>query len=211
MANKKRKKSIVYPVFFMILISVIFTLALSLINEFTIDTIQAQADFKNQKTLLYVFDIDFNSDASREEINELYGKIISEKTVSKADFNVYVATENDEILGYAFPIEGKGLWGTIKGYIAFDQNYKEIIGVDFISHSETPGLGGRIDEIWFKDQFRGIQMSESETENLEIIIYSPAAGANAEPITGATLTSDSVRRMFNTSITYILEEIRGEF
>jgi Na+-transporting NADH:ubiquinone oxidoreductase subunit C len=195
----------------MILVSVVFTLALSLINELTIDTIKAQADFKNQKTLLYVFDIDFDSKGSREEIDKLYNQIISQKPVNNEDFNVYVATEDNEIIGYAFPIEGKGLWGTIKGYIAFDQHYNEIIGVDFISHSETPGLGGRIDELWFKDQFRGIKMSESESQKLEVIIYSPAPGSNAEPITGATLTSDSVRKMFNASISYILEEVRGEF
>lgn len=211
MANKKKKKSIVYPVFFMILVSVVFTLALSLLNEFTIDTIKAQEDFKNQKTLLYVFDIDYAADGSREEIDELYNQIISEKPVKGKDFNVYVAVKDNETLGFAFPIEGKGLWGTIKGYLAFDENYTEIIGVDFVSHSETPGLGGRINEVWFKDQFRGIKMSETESENLEVIIYSPSSGANAEPITGATLTSDSVSRMFNSSITYILDEIRGEF
>ena len=211
MANKKRKKSIIYPVFFMILVSVVFTLALSLINEFTIDTIKAQADFKNQKTLLYVFDVDFDSGAPREEIDVLFNQIISEKPVMDKDFNVYVATKDNITLGYAFPIEGKGLWGTIKGYIAFDENYTEIIGVDFVSHSETPGLGGRINEVWFKDQFRGIKMSDSESENLEVIIYSPSEGGNAVPITGATLTSDSVRRMFNASISYILEEVRGEF
>jgi len=209
--KKKNKKSIIYPVFFMILVSVVFTLALSLINEFTIDTIKAQEDFKNQKTLLYVFDIDYAADGSREEIDELYNQIILERPVKGKDFSVYEAVKDNKTLGFAFPIEGKGLWGTIKGYLAFDENYTEIIGVDFVSHSETPGLGGRINELWFKDQFRGIKMSETESKNLEVIIYSPSSGANAEPITGATLTSDSVSRMFNSSITYILDEIRGEF
>lgn len=211
MANKNKKKSIIYPVFFMILVSVVFTLALSLINELTIDTIKAQADFKNQKTLLYVFDIDYDVNGSREEIGQIYNQIISKKAVKGKDFSVYVATKDNVTLGYAFPIEGKGLWGTIKGYLAFDENYTEIIGVDFVSHSETPGLGGRINEIWFKDQFRGIKMNEDETRNIEVIIYSPSEGGNAIPITGATLTSDSVRKMFNTSITYILDELRGEF
>lgn len=211
MANKKKKKSIIYPVFFMILVSVVFTLALSLINEFTIDKIKDQAEFKNQKTLLYVFDIDYDTDASREEIGNIYNESISTKAVNGKDFDVYIATKDDETVGYAFPIEGKGLWGTIKGYLAFDENYNEIIGVDFVSHSETPGLGGRINELWFKDQFRGIKMSENESENLELIIYSPSEGGNADPITGATLTSDSVRKMFNSSIIYILDEIRGEF
>lgn len=211
MANKKKKKSIVYPVFFMILVSVVFTLALSLINELTIDTIKAQADFKNQKTLLYVFDIDYDANGSREEIGQLYSQIISEREVKGKDFNVYVAKKDNVTLGYAFPIEGKGLWGTIKGYLAFDEDYTQIIGVDFVSHSETPGLGGRINEIWFKDQFRGIQMSDKESEMLEVIIYNPASGGNADPITGATLTSDSVRKMFNASIIYIMDEIRGEF
>lgn len=209
--KKKNSKSIIYPVFFMVLVSVVFTLALALINELTIDTIKAQEDFKNQKTLLYVFDISYDSNASRQDIKKLYDSMISERKVKDKDFNVYVAIKDDTVLGYAFPIEGTGLWGTIKGYIAFDENYNEIIGVDFISHSETPGLGGRINELWFKDQFRGIALSPSESEKLDVIIYNPSSGGNADPITGATLTSDSVRKMFNSSIDYILNEVRGDF
>ena len=55
---------------------------------------------------------------------------------------------------YAIIFSGNGLWGTITGILAVNENVSRIIGVDIISHNETPGLGGRIDETYFKEQFR---------------------------------------------------------
>lgn len=210
MAKKRNKKSIAYPVFFMVLVSVIFTLALAFINEITIDTIKGQDEFKNEKTLLYVFGISYDTSMTRDEIKKIYNDKISIIPLSNSDAVVYKATYGDNIIGYAFPIEGKGLWGTIKGYIALNQDFSSIVGLDFISHSETPGLGGRIGELWFKDQFRGIQISEDDAISLSTIIYRPSDGGNADPITGATLTSDSVRKMLNQSIKDIVETLKGE-
>lgn len=210
MAKKRNKKSIAYPVFFMILVSVIFTLALAFINEITIDTIKGQDEFKNEKTLLYVFGISYDSTMSRSEVEQIYSARISEIPLKNSDITVYKATDGDSTVGYAFPIEGKGLWGTIKGYIALDKDFGSIVGLDFISHSETPGLGGRISELWFKDQFRGIPITDEAAASLSTIIYRPSDGGNAEPITGATLTSDSVRKMLNQSIKDIVETLKGE-
>lgn len=210
MAKKRSKKSIAYPVFFMILVSVIFTLALAFINEITIDTIKGQDEFKNQKTLLYVFGISYDSSMTRVEIEQIYDTHISEIPLKDSDIKVYKATDGDSIIGYAFPMEGKGLWGTIKGYIALNKDFESIVGLDFISHSETPGLGGRISELWFKDQFRGIPITDDVANSLSTIIYRPSDGGNADPITGATLTSDSVRKMLNESIKDIIENLKGE-
>ncbi len=33
-----------------------------------------------------------------------------------------------------------------------------ILGLAFLRHSETPGLGGRITEDWFLEQFRGLPL-----------------------------------------------------
>ena len=122
-----------------------------------------------------------------------------------------MAKKDGEVLGYAFEVRGNGLWGQIRSYVAFDKSFEELKGVDFISHSETPGLGGRIDERWFVDQFQGIEVSESEDG--EYLVFKPAVGGNIDSITGATQTSKSVRTMFNENIEEILqvkEEVTNE-
>ena len=82
-------------------------------------------------------------------------------------------------------------------------DYSKLIGIEFTSHSETPGLGGRIDEEWFKEQFRGIDLEDSQDD---YIIYTPAAGGNVDAITGATLTSQSVREFVNEDIQKFITE-----
>jgi len=69
--------------------------------------------------------------------------------------------------------------------------------VDFVSHSETPGLGGRISETWYKEQFRDLEFSPDETV---YVIYTPSPGGNVDAISGATGTSEAVRTILNESM-----------
>ena len=50
---------------------------------------------------------------------------------------VYEYFENGEVTAYVLPMSGSGLWGTIYGYLAVSSDLGKIIGIDFISHSET--------------------------------------------------------------------------
>ena len=58
------------------------------------------------------------------------------------------------ISAYAFPISGVGFWATIDGILAVTPDLRQDVGVVFVSHSETPGLGGRIatERAW-REQF----------------------------------------------------------
>ena len=51
-------------------------------------------------------------------------------------------------------MDGPGLWGSIEGYVAISKDYSTILGLTFITQSETPGLGGRIGEEEYLSQFR---------------------------------------------------------
>ncbi len=132
--------------------------------------------------------------------------MVEKKTIR--DISYYSASKDGELIGYAFPFQGSGLWGgTIwGGYVAVSPDFSQIIGVDFIKHSETPGLGGRISENWYRDQFRGIDISESVDE---VIVYRPSDGGNADAITGATLTSLAVKNMINDELQNLLKEVKG--
>ena len=53
-----------------------------------------------------------------------------------------------------FEFEGRGLWGPIKGLVALGPDLKTLESITIIAQEETPGLGGRISETKFLDQFR---------------------------------------------------------
>ncbi|MDW7669149.1 MAG: FMN-binding protein [Bacillota bacterium] len=195
----RKKKQVVYPIIFMIIVTSVFTLVLAIINDLTYDTIQEQSRIKTYSKLLYALDIEYEN--NDESIVSTYNAYITEESTS--NYTYYIAEENGEILGYAFEVIGNGLWGQIRSYVAFNESFQELKGVDFISHSETPGLGGRIDERWFVDQFQGIELTQSEDG--EFLIFKPSIGGNIDSITGATQTSKSVRTMFNENIEEILQ------
>jgi len=204
MARKsKKKKPILYPVVFMIVIAAVFTTALASLNAVTLDLVETQEAVKNQRSILYVFGQEVPE--GLKEIQISFEALVTEETIKEISY--YVATENDETIGYAFPFQGSGLWGTIWGYVAITPDFSEIIGIDFIKHAETPGLGGRISEQWYRDQFRGIRIDEDMGD---IIIYRPSNGGNADAITGATLTSNAVRNMINDQLQELLNEVKGD-
>lgn len=69
---------------------------------------------------------------------------------------VYLVTgEDGEIASYIIPINTRGLWGRIHGYLAIDTDGVTITGFTVYQHAETPGLGGEIEKKWFRDNFVG--------------------------------------------------------
>lgn len=184
------KKSFSYPILFMVIITAFFTLILAYLNYATADVIALNEETELRRTLLYVFDMDLPSDDPKE-IERIFNQYI-EETEEKG---IYVAKEGDQVIGYAFPVGGSALWGTVQGYAAVSADYSRLLGIDFTHHSETPGLGGRISEDWFKGQFRGLDLTEAEGG--EYIIFRPAPRGNVDAIAGATQTSNSVVNFLN--------------
>lgn len=198
-----KKKPLLYPVVFMIGVTAVFTFLLAFINASTIDEIKRQENLTLQRSILYVFDIAFDEN-NDNQVTKLYEENIIIET--KNDRPAYIYKKDTELIGYAFQANGTGLWGSMTGHIAFGPDFEKILGINFIAHSETPGLGGRIDELWYKDQFRNITF----TKGSQAIIYRPADGGNVDAITGATLTSKSVKNMINSfipEITSYAEEV----
>lgn len=198
-----KKKRIIYPVVFMIIITAIFTFLLAFINDQTYETIKAQEALEFQRSILYSLNLPIES-YSEEELINLYNEKVKEKKFN--DRTYYIYYENEIITGYAFQFIGDGLWGSIQGYIAFNPNFTQLLGVDFTNHSETPGLGGRIDEREFKEQFRNIPIDDSE----ELIQYGTGSGGNVDSISGATSTSTAVKNIFNANIPEIVELTKKE-
>jgi len=198
------KKSIVYPIVFMVVITAIFTFALAFLNQSTAEKIALNQEIELSRKILYIFDITPKSENSIDILRAFEDNI---GTMPYGDSVMYVYYgEDGEILGYAVPISGPGLWGSIEGYIGISNDYSKVLGIDFVKHSETPGLGGRISEDEFKEQFRGLDLTNTTDGNY--IIYRPAAGGNVDAIAGATLTSKSVSKIINEDLQRFFDERR---
>lgn len=111
------------------------------------------------------------------------------------------------VLGYAFPIEGVGFWAMIKGWMAVDPSLDKSLGIVFLNHQETPGLGGRITEDDFRDQFVGLNISPPSDDKQVVYIDrntvtqdSPEYSRHVNAITGASATSTAVNVFLNANL-----------
>ena len=191
----KKKKSIVYPVVFMFALALLLTLALAFLNEVTAPVVEFNQDIELKKKILNVFDI-LPSDADATTIDKVFkDNVVSEDYDGK---NLYIYKSGEEALAYAVPINGPGLWGSISGYIGVTDDMTKTTGLEFIKQDETPGLGGRITEDAYKNQFRGLDISNYTDKN--IVINRPASGGNIDAISGATQTSTFGVNMINEDL-----------
>lgn len=93
------------------------------------------------------------------------------------------------------PLYGYGLWSTLYGYIALEEDANTIYGLQFYEHAETPGLGAEVDNPRWKALWRGKKLADEDGE-LQITVAKsvPPAGAehHVDALSGATLTSRGV-------------------
>lgn len=94
------------------------------------------------------------------------------------------------------PIHGYGLWSTLYGFIALEENGNDIFGLQFYEHAETPGLGAEVDNPAWKAQWAGKALRD-ESGDLKITVAkgvpsSDMADYHIDALAGATLTSVGV-------------------
>ena len=90
------------------------------------------------------------------------------------------------------PLHGYGLWSTLYGFIALEENGNDIFGLQFYEHAETPGLGAEVDNPRWKALWNGKKLADAEG-NLAITVAktAPPAGPDhhIDALAGATLTT----------------------
>ena len=92
--------------------------------------------------------------------------------------------------------------------MSLNNSLSKIDRLIFTSHSETPGLGARIDEKWFRDQFKGIDVSKGSSQEKFVTfrLGGKESSNRLDAITGATITSNSVQNILNNDLKSILSE-----
>lgn len=107
-----------------------------------------------------------------------------------------VAGPDGKAVGYVFVRSGAGLWGQITVAVGVDAMRPELLGLSVLDQNETPGLGARIAEPWFRLQVRG------KRAPLRLVPEKTRADdpLQMDAITGATITSTAVRDILNRTL-----------
>lgn len=112
-----------------------------------------------------------------------------------------VKGESGKVEKYVLPVYGKGLWSTMYGFLALDNDLRTIRGLSFYEHGETPGLGGEVDNPAWKEQWDGkLAFGEDGEVQVEVIRgtvepSSPNAEYKVDGLAGATITSRGVTNL----------------
>ncbi|MEM1387295.1 MAG: Na(+)-translocating NADH-quinone reductase subunit C [Pseudomonadota bacterium] len=96
------------------------------------------------------------------------------------------------------PIHGYGLWSTLYGFIALEENGNDIYGLQFYEHAETPGLGAEVDNPRWKALWPGKQLTDDEgVLQITVAKTAPPAGSDyhVDALAGATLTTVGVNNL----------------
>jgi Na+-transporting NADH:ubiquinone oxidoreductase subunit C len=146
----------------------------------------------------------FNSEAiDKSQVEKDISLLESERLLP-----VYVCKHSNGNTYYVFPMQGKGLWGPIWGYIALESDMNTVFGAVFDHKSETPGLGAEIKEKWFGDSFNGKKIFSDDLTFKSIQVIKKGSTAttayNVDAISGGTITSKGVEAMlFNNLVGYV--------
>ncbi len=165
-----------------------------------------------------------NVEATRENTEELYEKYIREGFVVNSDgslvedvdaFTVVVKNEQKKPLEQQYlpvfraepdngekviiiPVEGKGLWGPIYGYVSLKSDMNTVYGTNFDHKGETPGLGAEINTTEFESQFLGKKLYD-EAVFKSVQVVKGGARENdphgVDAISGGTITSKGLQDM----------------
>ena len=174
-------KEVLVPTISLFLICAIVTLLLAVTNSVTkpqIEKLQIETANKTKAQVLSVAD-----SFSDEKTAQLNG-------ATYTYFEGYDKENN--VVGYVFTTSAKGYGGDIVTMVGVN-NDGTVSGMDFLSISETAGLGMNADADEFKNQFVG--------KSGEIGVNKNAPAENEiQALTGATITSKAVTNAVNIAL-----------
>lgn len=114
---------------------------------------------------------------------------------------VYLVGNEDDFEKVILPIHGYGLWSTLYGFVALENDLNTVAGLGFYDHAETPGLGGEVDNPRWKAQWPGKKVyGDNGDVRLGLLkgavdTSKPDAVYQVDGLSGATLTGRGVSNL----------------
>jgi electron transport complex protein RnfG len=184
--KKTNFKEDILPILFLTIVVCISVISLTYIDSITNEKIESEKlnEFKEKLTVHFPNMTNYESNDAND---------------------CYIIFKDDKIEGYAIKATGSGYGGTIELLVALGKtNLRStddliINGLSVISHSETPGLGDKITQSNFLDQFQNVNFSDIELSD---------NGGNIDAISGATISSKAVINGIVSSLNNKFESLK---
>ena len=182
------------------LLSFVLITAVSALHLATAQRVGRNTNLFLQRAVLDAAGVPVPSDPAATA--ELFQKLVTADPAGNPDRFVVRQPANGDRLAIVYRRTGRGLWGAISAVIAANPATGAFGQMRFLEHNETPGLGARIDEPWFKQQIEGktgpFVLKPEGTRS--------AAATEIDAITGATISSAAVRDMLNDVVRIVADE-----
>lgn len=183
----KKESTLINMVIALLVVTLVASTALGYIYEITKEPIARAKLIKKTRAL-------------QEVVPEFTNNPIDEMLMVKApdledSLEVYPVKRDGKQVGMAVrSLSKKGFSGEVWLMVGFNQQGK-INDISVLEHKETPGLGTKMSDPAFKDQFKGLDPSQV---NMSI----SKDGGDVDGITAATISSraftDAVQRAYKT-------------
>lgn len=120
------------------------------------------------------------------------------EAVATSEVEIYKVFDSEKNLaGYSMVSSGNGFQGKVKIMTGLSKDLMEINMIEILEQVETPGLGTKITENPFTDQFIGLQTSPQLNWVKGKL---PEQPNEVQTITGATISSKAVVAIINSGL-----------
>ena len=194
-----KKNSPLYVLLFMTAICLVFGIGIAVVNFSTLPLLERNLAMHRNRVLCAAFELPVEgntADAFQQAVSQ---HLTESHTNGRPTYRRH--TPGHESIGFEF--SGLGFWDRITGIVVLSPDLATILNIQFLDQKETPGLGARIEEKWFTDQFKGIPVNWDDPKGGRVIVGSspdPAARNRVDAITGATQTSMALMRFLNDEL-----------
>jgi Na+-transporting NADH:ubiquinone oxidoreductase subunit C len=114
---------------------------------------------------------------------------------------VYLVRRGGRLDKIVLPVHGYGLWSTLYGFVALEADANTIYGLSFYEHTETPGLGGEVDNPGWKALWKGKKLADDDGKlriglaKGKVNPVARDAQFQVDGLAGATLTARGVTNL----------------
>lgn len=113
------------------------------------------------------------------------------------------AYSGDTKVGTMIKVVGKGFHGEVEILVGIDEE-DTLRGIKVLSHTETPGVGSKIEKEEFYTQF-----NDKATEGLfQVVKVEPSNDTEIQGISGATVSSNCVTNSVNEAIQFYFKDLK---
>ncbi len=140
---------------------------------------------------------------SESEMQRVLKRDLREEKTPDGRVRRWVFAPGGETRALLYPMEGKGLWGPMRGVAAVTPDGTRIIGVRIFFQEETPGLGAEIEKPVFLKRLEGRTITREGEAEVRLRVVTAGTAQNEweiDGITGATVTTKGFDLMLRAAL-----------